>query len=211
MEAKFSSETSIHFQQTLNYLHGETNCASIQELTKILWNPKVHYRVHKSPPLVPILIHINPVHTTPSYLSKIYFNIVHPTTSWSSTWSLSFWLSHQYPICIPLRPHSCYMPCPYHHPLLDHSNYTWRRVQAEPLPRNGPGISAHFTFIAWQRLYTLQYEPKFVVKRVDAHIQNVLCSGCQSSYDVQCFPLSLQTDAEILRQIRRRPLRSTPF
>jgi hypothetical protein len=25
--------------------------------------------------------------------------------------SLSFWISHQYPICIPLLPHSCYMPC----------------------------------------------------------------------------------------------------
>jgi hypothetical protein len=31
--------------------------------------------------------------------------------------SLSFWLSHQYPICIPLLPHSCYMP--YHLILLD--------------------------------------------------------------------------------------------
>jgi hypothetical protein len=30
---------------------------------------------------------------------------------------LSFWLSHQYPICIPLPPHSYYTPCPSH--LLD--------------------------------------------------------------------------------------------
>jgi hypothetical protein len=36
--------------------------------------------------------------------------------------------SHQYPICIPLLPNSCYMPCPSHPPWLDHSNYTWRRV-----------------------------------------------------------------------------------
>jgi hypothetical protein len=49
--------------------------------------------------------------------------------SWSSQWSLSFWLSHQYPICIPLLSHSCYMPCPSHSPWLYHSNYTWRRVQ----------------------------------------------------------------------------------
>jgi hypothetical protein len=52
----------------------------------------------------PILSQINPSHTIPSYLSKIHFNIVHPPMSWSSQWSLTFWLSHQYLICIPLLP-----------------------------------------------------------------------------------------------------------
>jgi hypothetical protein len=46
----------------------------------------------------------------PLYLSKIHFNIVHLPTSWSSQWSLSFWISYQYPIRIHLLPHSCYMP-----------------------------------------------------------------------------------------------------
>jgi hypothetical protein len=36
----------------------------------------------------------------------------------SSQWSLSFWISHHYPICIPLLPHSCYMPCPSNPPWL---------------------------------------------------------------------------------------------
>jgi hypothetical protein len=36
-------------------------------------------------------------------------NIVHPPAS-----SLYFLLYHQYPICIPLLPHSCYMPRPSH-------------------------------------------------------------------------------------------------
>jgi hypothetical protein len=46
------------------------NCAPTQELPNILWNPKIHYRVHMSPPLVPILSRIDLVHTTPSYLLK---------------------------------------------------------------------------------------------------------------------------------------------
>jgi hypothetical protein len=90
------------------------NCAATQELPSILWNPKVHYHVHKIPPLIPILRQINPYHPI---LSKIHYNIVHPPMSRSTQWSLSFWLSHQYPTCIPLLPHSCYMLCPSQSPL----------------------------------------------------------------------------------------------
>jgi hypothetical protein len=61
--------------------------------------------------------------------SNPYHPILHPPTSWSSQWSLTFLVSHQYPTCIPLLPHTCHMPCPSHPPRLDRSNYTWRRVQ----------------------------------------------------------------------------------
>jgi hypothetical protein len=74
--------------------------STTQELSNILWN-----RVRNSRPLVPVLSQINPVRTTPSYPSNI-----HPPTSSSSWWSLTFWLPHQYAICIRLLSHSCCMP-----------------------------------------------------------------------------------------------------
>jgi hypothetical protein len=94
-----------------------TGCAAIQELPRILWNLKVRDYIHKTAPLVPILSQMNPIHTVPHNLSKIHLNIFLPPTSWSSYWSLSFWFSHQYPICIPL----CLIraTCPAHLILLD--------------------------------------------------------------------------------------------
>jgi hypothetical protein len=46
-----------------------------QEIPSILYNQKVHYRVHNSPPTAHILSQMNLVHTFPPYFPKIYSNI----------------------------------------------------------------------------------------------------------------------------------------
>jgi hypothetical protein len=41
---------------------------------------KVYYRIHKSPPLVPVSSQMDPRHATCSNFPKIYFNIILPPT-----------------------------------------------------------------------------------------------------------------------------------
>jgi hypothetical protein len=108
------------------------NCAATQEFPNTTWNQAVNYRVHESHPMFPILRQMKPVHTTPSYLSKIDHNVNLPPTARSS----SFLFPSDFPINIlyaflfspfVLYALSIYPPC------LDHSNYMWRRVQVMKL------------------------------------------------------------------------------
>jgi hypothetical protein len=46
-----------------------------QEFSQILWNAGVHYRLHKSSPLVPILSYNSPVHTILPYFYKMYTHV----------------------------------------------------------------------------------------------------------------------------------------
>jgi hypothetical protein len=61
-----------------------------REIPRILWNLKVHYRIHRGTPLDPFVSKMNPVHTLTSYFFKINFNIILSFMLRSPKWSLPF-------------------------------------------------------------------------------------------------------------------------
>jgi len=77
---------------------------------RLLWNLKIHYRVHKSQSLTPVLIQMKPVNTFPPCFLKIYTDINHPYTQRSSEWSLHFRFSDRN--CL----HFLWDPCLLHAP-----------------------------------------------------------------------------------------------
>jgi hypothetical protein len=82
------------------------SCAATQRLTE-----RAYSLPYSQEPTTDLYTETNRFSPHHPIISKIHFNNIYTPMFWSFYWSLSFWPSHQHPICIP-PPHSCYMPCP---------------------------------------------------------------------------------------------------
>jgi hypothetical protein len=76
--------------------------------------PKVHYRVHMSPPLVPVLSHMNPANALTSYILAPFHNPPVYAKVFQVVSFLQISLSKH---CKkPSFSYTCHMPSPSHHP-----------------------------------------------------------------------------------------------
>ena len=97
---------------------------AIQKIRCVYPKLKVHYRIHKRPPPVPILSQIITV-LGPFSFFKFPFHLLLPHMPRSSKFSLS----HKFPqhniIGIHHLPHTCYMPRPPHTFAFDNRHNIW--------------------------------------------------------------------------------------
>ena len=159
----------------------EVNRFSVsQEFPRILWNPKVHYRIYKSPPPVPVPSQVDPVSApSTSHFLKIHLNIILPSMPGSSKW-LFLQFSPPKPCIHPCSSHTCYMPRPSHSSHFEHRNNLgekYRSLRRKKLQNIKCGI--------W---FSLQLSSEtFLIPRWIQWVINVCRSSCKLSVIIVRF------------------------
>jgi len=120
-----------------------------QEISTLQWNLKIRYCIHYSPPLVPVLSYMNPVHTLPTYFSKIHTNIIFLSTFMSSNWSSLQVSQPKIYIHFSSPPWILHIPPISSHPSwFDHPQNIWWGLQVmKLLIMQSSSVLCHFFFL----------------------------------------------------------------
>jgi len=146
-------------------------CSASQEIPRILWNPKVHYRIHKGPTPVPILSQLDPAVTPISHFLKIHLNIILPSAPVSPKWASFPQVSHQNPVYASPLTYSRYMSRPSHSSRFYHPNNTGCGLQIVKLL-----IMLFSSFVYYLLPPTLKYSPQHTILR---HPQPTFLPQCE--------------------------------
>ena len=126
------------------------------EILIILWNRKIHYRVHKIPTPAHILTSVTLGHALPACFFSTHFNIILPSKSRSSKWFLSLNFGNQNAIYCSLFPRTRTYHVPdqldlttrkyffegYKSWILTSSNFLWFPLTLVYFPRTPPSVSS---------------------------------------------------------------------
>jgi len=97
--------------------------SSSQDISRVVWNSTVHYRIHNSPPPVPVQFSLCPPNPTswrsvlilPSHLLLVLLNGLFPSS-----------FPHQNHVCT--SPNACYTPFSF---WFDHPNDIWLQIRGD--------------------------------------------------------------------------------
>lgn len=108
-----SATCYIYINNSMENSIGEANTVSTnQDIPRALYNPKIHYYVHKSPQVDPILRQMNPSHIFKACSFKVHFNIIFLSTHRCIKRSLTFRICNCNFLLISHLSHIRYIPSP---------------------------------------------------------------------------------------------------